>query len=261
MKSQLILFAGLCLLVCSSALADGVVTQPYPIENIRYIEAGQAIRLDIRQGDNESLSVEGTHDILERVSITVQGERLILGVKRKKGGFFNWFGERNNDHARFVIELPQLASLELSGATHARLGAFDLADLKLEVSGASRVQAGKLTFDNLELWLSGASRIEFEGLQGDSLGARISGASRVEVRDEGQIHTLTLHVSGASHYQGTPVSMEQAVVDASGASRAELGRTEMLEINASGASNIDYRGEPRITQRTSGGSNIRSRGD
>lgn len=261
MKMSLALFAGLCFLGSANLMADDRLSQPYQIENIRHIEAHNAVTLDIRQSENESLNAEATAEVLERVTVQVRGERLILGVKSDKSGFFSWFGGGNSDDVRFVIKLPQLAGLELSTASRARIGAFEADDLTLELSSASRAQTDELRFNKLELTLSGASRIDFGALQGEALSAWVSGASRAEVQGEGSVQTLRVDASGASRFKAASLSAEDARVKASGASRAELGPTRSLDADASGASSIGYRGEPRLAQKTSGASNIHSIGN
>lgn len=258
---SLALFAGLCLLGSVSLMADDMMSQPYQIENIRHIEAHNAVTLDIRQSENESLSAEATAEVLERVTVKVRGERLILGVKSDESGFFSWLGGGNSDDVRFVIKLPQLVGLELSAASRARIGAFEADDLMLELSSASRAQTDELKFNKLELKLSGASRIDFGALKGETLSAWVSGASRAEVQGEGSVQNLRVDASGASRFKAASLSAENARVEASGASRAELGQTRSLEADASGASNISYLGEPRLVQKTSGASNIRSIGN
>lgn len=259
MKKIFSAFMCVFLLASGGLSADEILSQSYAIDNIRYIEAGNAVMVEIQQGEEESLQVEASAEVLERIKVDVKGDRLVLGVK-KEGGWFNWFGDNHGD-VKFVLQIAELRGLQLSGASRASTGRLQTPDLHMDISGASRAEFGTLEVDSLVLKLSGASRAEIKGIEGQNAVAHVSGASRLDVGGTARLEELDINVSGASRYQGARVTAGRAKVEASGASHAELGRLDFLDANASGASNIRYRGKPQVKRHTSGASNIHSSGD
>lgn len=257
MKIRSLLVICSCLFAPISAVADEILSQSYAIENIRYLEVGHAARVEVRQGPTESLRAEATADVLERVTVDVKGERLTLGVESKRRGWFNWFGN-NNDEVKFVVQIKELNGLKLSGAVHAQVEELQGNSLKLDASGASHARFGSLHLETLVLELSGASHAIVKEAQLQRLQLSGSGASKIELKGEAKLTELRLDLSGASKYFGRGLDADLARVEASGASNIELGLVESLEVNASGASNVRYAGQPRIKQNTSGASSINS---
>lgn len=257
MKIRSLLIVCLCLLTPVSVVAEELLSQSYAIENIRYLEVGHAARIELRQGATESLRVEGTADVLARVTVDVKGERLILGVKSKKSRLFNWFGN-NDDEVKFVVQVTELSGLQMSGAVHAEVGELEGETLKLDASGATHTRFEGLSYQHLNLEFSGASHAVVKVNALETLELSGSGASKIELNGEATLEKLQLDLSGASKYFGRGLAAEEAEILASGASNIEIGTVEYLEVNASGASNVRYGGQPRIKQNTSGASNINS---
>ncbi len=114
----------------------------------------------------------------------------------------------------------------------------------------------KISMPSIEsLDVSGASSGNVVNIKTDSLELRASGASKISVKGETQ--TLKAGASGASTIDAEALQVEDAEVEASGASKAIVSVTNELNIEASGASKISYIGEPKnITQNSSGASSI-----
>ncbi|MCA1638521.1 MAG: DUF2807 domain-containing protein [Acidobacteria bacterium] len=103
--------------------------------------------------------------------------------------------------------------------------------------------------------LSGASDGKITNVRTDSLELKASGASEVVI--VGEAKTLEADASGASTIDAENLDVEDANVEASGASKAMVSATNNLEADASGASKISYTGEPKnIKQNSSGASSI-----
>ena len=68
---------------------------------------------------------------------------------------------------------------------------------------------------------------------------------------------LIADASGASTIDAENLKVENADVEASGASKATISATNDLKVDASGASKISYIGEPKnIKQNSSGASSV-----
>lgn len=103
--------------------------------------------------------------------------------------------------------------------------------------------------------LSGASDGKITNVRTDSLELKASGASEVVI--VGEAKTLEAEASGASTIDAENLDVEDANVEASGASKAMVSATNNLEADANGASKISYTGEPKnIKQNSSGASSI-----
>jgi hypothetical protein len=114
----------------------------------------------------------------------------------------------------------------------------------------------KISMPMLEgLNVSGASDAKINNVKADSLELKASGASEIIIN--GEAKELKADASGASKIDAENLRTENADVDASGASSANVSAINELNIDASGASKISYTGEPKnIKQNASGASSI-----
>lgn len=103
--------------------------------------------------------------------------------------------------------------------------------------------------------ISGASSGVIKNVKADSLELKASGASNIKI--DGEAKDLEADASGASSIDAESLRVQNADVEASGASKATVTATDELKVEASGASKISYAGEPKnIKQNSSGASSV-----
>lgn len=117
----------------------------------------------------------------------------------------------------------------------------------------------KISMPELDsLHVSGASNAVASGVKGDSLKLDASGASKIKI--EGSANSLNSDASGASEIDAENLRVENADVDASGASSTIVAATNQLKADASGASSIYYTGEPQsVVPKTSGAGSVKKK--
>jgi hypothetical protein len=99
--------------------------------------------------------------------------------------------------------------------------------------------------------LSGASKADVKGVRADKFELDLSGASKVNI--EGEAVTFIGDMSGASTLNADNFKTVKAVVEASGASKADVFVSEDLNADASGASKIYYAGNPKTVREDESG--------
>lgn len=209
-----------------------VVSRELDFANFDRVEAGNAFRVDITQGDEYRVIIRVDDNMERYLDITQQGRT--LNIRLEPGRLYTL----SNATLEAVVTMPELTGVNLSGASHGTVTGFDSGgSLDVELSGASSLR-GDINTGNIRVEASGASQATLSGSGGD---ARInaSGASRVDLADF-PIEDASVEVSGASH----------ATVHASG----------RLDAEASGASTVTYLGNPTMGNiETSGASSIKHR--
>jgi hypothetical protein len=260
MISRALTFTLLCLLVSSSAIAEQLLANVYPIKDVTGLVVGGGATVQIIQSDTESLRAIARQDVLDRVTVDLSRGRLKLGVESSNGGFFKWLNS-SHESVKFIVQVKNLSSIQLNGGVYAEAGDFTADDLDIDLSGSGQLKMGKVRAQQFKLDSSGAGRLSLAELTGGSLDVELSGASFMEVKGVGSVQKLKVDASGASKYFATQVAAENAVAGASGASHIELRATKTLEANASGASHIQYFGNPHTQIQSSGASNIQSKGE
>ena len=106
--------------------------------------------------------------------------------------------------------------------------------------------------------VSGASGATVSNVKTDSLKLEASGASKIKI--DGEANSLESEATGASKIDAEGLKVENADVEANGASNTTVSATNELKANASGASTIYYTGEPKnISPKSSGASSVKKK--
>jgi phage shock protein PspC (stress-responsive transcriptional regulator) len=229
---------GLQCLTCTSDRSSSQNTRSYDSDNgerisfdfsgFQSVDVGSIFNTEIRAGSNWDVEVSGRDRDLEDVVIKVTNGELVINFKKD---ISKW--DRNRKEVKVHITMPELQSLDLSGAAKGKVYGFDQHNMDINLSGASVTEMDvDLTEANIDL--AGVSRLNISGT-GESLDAEISGASNLNAED---------------------FMVDYAVLDVSGASKARVHVNKELEIDASGGSSVRYSGDPMLKSDRSSGSSI-----
>ena len=148
-------------------------------------------------------------------------------------------GSYTNSETRAVIGMPDLSSLDVSGASRGSAKGFKSGNsLTITSSGASQTEID-IEAGSTHVEVSGASK--FTGsLIAQDYRFNISGASTCEI--SGSAAQGNIEVSGASRFNSPNFKMQDTTVSVSGASTAKIFTSGTLNIEASGASTVTYSG-------------------
>ena len=210
--------------------SGNLVTEEYDFTDFSEIELSHAFEATVTPGDAYAVTVTVDDNLVEHLVVEQNGARLSIGLEPNK------LVARATMRAE--ITMPALTRLDASGATQTQLNGFSSdADFTGHASGASRIH-GDLTAGDLDLEASGASTITLAGSAGN-VRATASGASTIDLEE---------------------MSVQDAAVNASGASNVTVNLSGQLDADASGASNVFYLGQPTMgTIDTSGDSDVTAR--
>jgi len=208
--------------------SGNLVTKQYPFTNFTGVSAGSVFDVTVKPGTTPGVSLTVDDNLVEYLDVSTSGDRLNLRLKSNTNV--------RNATLKAVVTVPELTSLDLSGASKGRLeGCRSAKKLDIDVSGASRLE-GDLESGDMHMGLSGASHASLKGTAGN----------------------LRLNVSGASHADLEELQIKDANVDVDGASHATVHPSGNLQARASGASSVQYAGQPaNVDKQTSGASSVR----
>ncbi|MDQ3179093.1 MAG: DUF2807 domain-containing protein [Acidobacteriota bacterium] len=174
------------------------------VSGFKEVEAGGAITLEIVAQKDFSVEVNADDNLLALIKTEVSGNTLKIYSE----------GRISSKTKMLVkISMPELNSLDVSGASGATVANVKTDLLKLQASGASKIKIdGEAA--SLESDASGASGIDAEGLKVVNADVQASGASNTTVS---AITELKADSSGAStiYYTGEPKSVSPKTSGAS----------------------------------------------
>lgn len=192
------------------------VTQTFHFSDFDRLEISNAFEAEISASDSYLVEVTVDDNLVDRLKVEQEGKTVKIGLEPSTIA--------TNAQTTARITLPALVSLDASGATHANVTGFNSSDnMRMDISGASTVQ-GDMDTGDLTVDVSGASKLNLTG-SGDSLRATASGASTADLSD---------------------FAVNDADVNASGASRINVNASGTLDAEASGASTVRITGNPTL---------------
>jgi hypothetical protein len=185
-------------------------------------------QIEITQGEHESLTIEARPEILSKITTTVSGGELTIGME---GGLLDKLGfalatSLTRPIVQYQLMVKNLACLELAGFVHAN--------------------AAELRADSLSLKLKGAGEITIGSLTAQQVAAIVQGAGRIEL--SGQVQEQDVAIQGPGLYQALDLKSHRARVSLKGLGMARVWAVDDLEVKVLGLGRVEVRGMPKIKE-------------
>jgi phage shock protein PspC (stress-responsive transcriptional regulator) len=191
----------------------GTYIKQFTVGDFRKIDIGGAYAILIRQGAEFNVSADGEEEDVDDVRVTVEDGTLRV----KRNGDFSLLNFDDNKRIGLIITMPSIERLDLSGVNKTRVTGFK-------------------NLPKLDVGISGASKTEID-VETARLVVGVTGASKVTLKGSASLAKIDL--SGACKLDATQINIQDAEVDASGASKATFARIPNIKKSTSGASKIE----------------------
>lgn len=194
----------------------------YGLRDFDRVDLSGLFDIQIERSDDFAIEFEGNEKQKKRYNIYKNGETLIVDFDDDRESF--WDSKLFDiDKVKIKISMPSIEKLKVRGAGNLSINGFDETDLELDFQGAI-LGEGNFSAENLTIDLKGVSNLEIKG-NGNFMEAKVVGASSLR----------------AYNY---PVN--EAIIEAEGASSAKVNVHTKLEITKGVASSVSHRGDPEI---------------
>jgi hypothetical protein len=229
-KSLAVIFA---LLAASGVAFAADKRETRPVTPFTTIALSAPLKLELVQGDAESLSLEGEESALAEIETVVEDGALKIRTKPKMT--FSW----NNSKVRAKVSARNIEALRISGSGDIAAGQLRTAGLKLSISGSGDIRIATLSAANLDVSISGSGDITLggkaEGINGSIAGSGDLRAAKLEVRD--------------------------AKVSIAGSGDVTVWATQSLAVKVAGSGDVKYYGDPSIQKTVAGSGSVRRMGN
>ncbi|MBK7131760.1 MAG: DUF2807 domain-containing protein [Bacteroidales bacterium] len=239
MKSLRVLtltIAALSIVACSQAQMrpnvrgnGDVVTKERKTESFTGVKVSSGIDVYLKQGDNESMSVEADENLHEYI------------ITEVRGGVLNVYTDANIREAerkRVYVTMKEVNSLRTTSAG--------------DVVGQTPVKT-----DRLELSASSAGDIKLE-VYAREIDVNISSSGDITLT--GEAEKLSGDLSSAGDLNAYDLLVKEADLSASSAGNADINVSERIRARASSAGDINYSGNPKyVDAHSSSAGSIRKR--
>lgn len=211
------------------------ISENRDVSGFTAIEFSTFGKVNIIQGDKESLNISGPDNVVPEITTTVNNGTLSIQTR----GSVTITTLPSQNILTFTIVVKNLTSLAVSGAGEVQVETLNTPSMIINMSGAGKIQENQLTTDNLQLALSGLGGIDLSG----------------------QATKATIDISGAGSVNGANLKIQTANVTISGLGSATLWVTDQLTGNISGAGSVSYYGNPQTNTNTPGLGSFKSLGN
>jgi hypothetical protein len=206
-----------------------VVTKERKAESFTGVRVSSGIDVYLKQGDNESMSVEADENLHEYI------------ITEVRGGVLNVYTDANIREAkrkRVYVTMKVVNSVKTTSAG--------------DVVGQTPVKT-----DRLELSASSAGDIKLE-VYAREIDLDISSSGDITLT--GEAEKLNGDLSSAGDLNAYELSVKEADISASSAGNADINVSERIRARASSAGDINYMGNPRyVDAHSSSAGSIRKR--
>jgi hypothetical protein len=109
----------------------------------------------ITQGDDETLTITGSDNVVPLVKTTVRGGVLTIEMDEN----INPLGVNNAEEVlSFNITVKDMSSLTISGLAEVEIGSLSTSTLTLDMSGAGHVQLSELAAQDVDITVAAERR-------------------------------------------------------------------------------------------------------
>jgi hypothetical protein len=216
----LVTITGILLIGCQVVSGSGnIETRDYELSDFNKIEINRVYDVIIRPSNEYKVTITADDNIHQYIEArTYNGE---LSLDLDEGRTYNAISIT----LKAEISMPDLAELEINGASKVGFAGIHSKDLFISVNGASDI-IGDLKVDNdLKLDLEGAVKVHLKGVAGGDLDLELRGVADANLRN--------FRVNNAS-------------IELNGASKTQIWSTDTIYGEINGTSQLIYYGNPEL---------------
>jgi Putative auto-transporter adhesin, head GIN domain len=212
-----------------------IISENREVRDFSAIDFTTVGKVNIMQGDTESLNISGPDNIVPRIKTSVNNGTLIIETE----GNLNIAPLGKQNPLVFTIVVKNLNSLDVSGLGDVQIETLSTPNLTIDMSGAGKIAQNQIITDDMVIDLSGLGGIDITG----------------------QATQATVDISGAGSVNAPDLKIQNANVNISGLGSATLWVTDELSGEISGGGSVSYYGNPQANTSSTGLGSFKSLGD
>lgn len=199
--------------------AGPTISRNYQLGKFHQIEVAGPYDVTVRTGSNASVSARGGEKLLDRTTVKVEGDKLVIRPE-DEGGLFH-FGFSTHGNATFTIAVPQLDAANLAGSGDMHVDRVTGQQFKGEVTGSGSLDIGVMEVQQAKLTVAGS---------GDLKAAT------------GKTQTGEYEIAGSGNLDAGSVQAEQVKASIQGSGSIKANASGTADINIMGSGNVAVSG-------------------
>jgi hypothetical protein len=227
-------------------------TQTFDVSNFDSVTLQGSGNVFVRQGDEESLSVETDDNILPYLDIRVSGNELILSTKPN-------LNLNPTKSITYNLTVKDLKGISLKGSGNFSIDPLQSDAMDILLSGSGDIKFKDLSTDKFSMDLNGSGNISADQLEADTIEASIRGSGDTSL--SGKSESQTVSFSGSGNYRAGDLETSSTDIDISGSADLTVWVTDELDVKVNGSGTVSYYGKPTINETGSGSGKLVSLGE
>lgn len=221
---------------CSAPNGAGgpTVSRNYQVGNFEQIEVAGPYDVTVRTGSKASVSARGGEKLLDRTTVEVEGNKLV--IRPEHGGGMFHFGFNTHETANFTVTVPQL-----SAAT---------------ISGSGDIHVDRVTGQQFDGKVTGSGGLDIGAIDVQQLGLTVAGSGDLK-GGAGKVLTGDYQIAGSGGLDASSIDAQQikASIDGSGSIKAHSSGTADISIMGSGDVDVSGGAKCNVNKAGSGSAN------
>ena len=201
--------------------------------DVRAIELGAPVDLEVRYGPQPGLVVRGEERLLQNIETSISDGVLRIGTR----GILL----RHRQPLEVEVTLPMLERLALDGSGDTRINGFSGERIDLSLSGSGSVQFNG-RYRQARAVLHGSGDLSVDAGNSDSIEAELMGSGTLSLA--GATRRFKYEGSGTGTLDAQRLRTEEAQLRQSGSGDASITVRDTVNAAVSGSGDIDVHGEP-----------------
>ena len=210
------------------------ISRNYQVGNFQKIEVVGPYDVQVRTGTNPGVSARGSEKLLERTTVELQGDKLVIRPQRH-GGWFN-FGWSSHGKAEFVVTVPQLRGATIAGSGDITVDQVHGDSFEGTVAGSGGLNLGSANVQWLKLTIAG------------------SGAAKAAA---GKVQNGEYEIAGSGDVDARSVQADQAKVSIAGSGSVRAQATKTADVSIMGSGDVDVTGGAKCSISKAGSGDVR----
>jgi hypothetical protein len=215
-----------------SVEGSGKITkQEFAVKDFRAVAIAVPAKVELKQGDTESVQVETDDNIQAMLDVVVEGNTLKIRTKEK-----NVYPKTRTFNV--IVNVKKID------------------DLALENSG--KVSSAKIVATDLKIRVGGSGDILIQDLKADTLRATIGGSGSFTA--SGNVSQISGSIGGSGELNMGKLAAKDVRISIGGSGSVETWATDNLNVSIGGSGSVNYYGDPRVTKNIGGSGNVTRKG-
>ena len=220
---------------CSAGRGESggqTVDRTFPVGAFEQIDVAGPYDVAVRTGANPSVAARGPEKMMERTIVEVQGGKLVIRPREKRGFNFGW---SNDDAIQVTVTVPRLRSATIAGSGGIRVDRVQGDNFDGQIEGSGEIDLGAVEVQDLTLGISGSGEARARQGRARNVNYTIAGSGGIDAR---QVTSETAEVSIAGSGNIAAHAAKTASVDIAGSGDVEVTGGAQCKVNKAGSGDV-----------------------